>query len=258
MSAPVRPTVPPASRSRSTSSASGTSRHVDLEDRQAALVGRPIDGDVPIEAAGPQQGRIEHVGPVGGGQHDDRFVRAEAVHLAQDLVERLLALVVPAAEAGAADAADGVDLVDEQDAGGGFLGGLEHVADAAGADADEHLDELGAADRKERHARLAGHGPGQQRLAGARRAHQQHALGHAAAEALELLGVLQELDDFLQVVLHAFQAGDVVERDRLLAGFVALGGALAEAREDAAAHELIAGAAEHHPHAKNSRSVMAT
>ena len=115
---------------------------MDLEDRQPALVVRPIDRDVPIEAAGPQQRRIEHVGPIGGGQHDHRFVLAEAVHFAQDLIERLLALVVSAAQAGAADAADGVDLVDEQDRGRGFLGRLEHVADAAGADADEHLDEL--------------------------------------------------------------------------------------------------------------------
>ena len=129
----------------------------------------------------------------------------------------MLAFVVPAAEAGAAMPADGVDLVDEQDARASFLGGLEHVADAAGADADEHLDELRAADREERHARLAGHGPGQQRLAGARRPHQQDALGHAAAESLELLRVLEELDDLLQVVLDAFQPGHVGERDAAVA-----------------------------------------
>ena len=82
-------------------------------------------------------------------------------------------------------------------AGGVFLGRVEHVADAAGAHADEHLDELRAADREERHAGLAGHGPAQQRLARARRAHQQNALGHAAAEPLELLRVLEELDDLL-------------------------------------------------------------
>ena len=104
-------------------------------------------------------------------------------------------------------------------------------------------------DRKERHARLAGHGPGQQRFAGARRAHQQHALGNAAAQPLELVGVLQELDDFLQVVLDALQAGHVGKRDRLFARFVALGRAFAEARQDAAPHELVAGPAEHHPHA---------
>ena len=67
---------------------------VDLEDLQPALPGRPVDGDVAVEPAGPQQGRVEHVGPVGRGQDDDRLGRREAVHLAEDLVERLLALVV--------------------------------------------------------------------------------------------------------------------------------------------------------------------
>ena len=70
--------------------------------------------------------------------------------------------------------------------------------------------------REERHARFAGHGLGQQRLAGARRAHQQRPLGNAAAQALEFLRVLQELDDFLQIVLHPFQAGHVGKHDLLV------------------------------------------
>src|SRR5439155_24917396 len=109
----------------------------------------------------------------------------------------LLALVVAAAHAGAAVAADGVDLVHEDDAGRVLLGLLEQVADAARADADEHLDEIRAGDREERHARLAGDGPGQEGLAGARRAEEEDALGDARAQRLELLGVLEELLDLL-------------------------------------------------------------
>ena len=206
-----------------------------------------------VEAAGPQQGRIEHVGPVGGGHDDHRLGLREAVHLAEDLVERLLALVVAAAHAGAAVAADGVDLVDEEDGGGVFLGGVEQVADPAGAHAHEHLDELRAVDGEEGHARLAGHGPAQQRLAGARRAHQQHALGHAAAQALELGRVLEELDDLLQLVLDALQAGHVVEGDRLVAALVAPGAALGEAAGQAAGEERIAGLAEQEPQADEQR-----
>ena len=56
-----------------------------------------------------------------------------------------------------------------------------------GAHADEHLDELGAVDREEGDAGLAGHGAAQERFSGARRAHQQNALGNAGAEALEFL-----------------------------------------------------------------------
>ena len=118
---------------------------VDAEDLLAAAHVGAGHGDAPVEAAGAQDGRVEDVGAVGRGDDDDAVVRLEAVHLDEELVERLLALVVPAAEARAAVTADGVDLVDEDDAGRVLLALLEEVAHAAGADADEHLDEVRAA-----------------------------------------------------------------------------------------------------------------
>ena len=105
--------------------------HMHLQNVFAADHVRVRHHHLAVETAGPQQRRIEHVGPVGGGDQDDAFVRLEAVHLDQQLVERLLALVVAAAEAGAAMAADRVDFVDEDDAGRVLLGLLEHVAHAA-------------------------------------------------------------------------------------------------------------------------------
>ncbi len=110
-------------------------------------------------------------------------------------------------------AADRVDLVDEDDAGRVLLALLEHVAHPAGADADEHLDEVGARDGEERHVRFAGDGAREQRLAGARRPDQQHALGDLAAEALELLRVLQVLDDFFEFLLGLVDAGHILEGD---------------------------------------------
>ena len=104
------------------------------------------------------------------GDQDDALAVAEAVHLDQQLVQRLLAFVVAAAETGAALAADGVDLVDEDDARAVLLGLLEQVTHARSADADEHLHEVRAGDGEERHARLTGDRAGQQRLAGAGRA----------------------------------------------------------------------------------------
>jgi energy-converting hydrogenase Eha subunit H len=52
----------------------------------------------------------------------------KAIHFHQQLVQRLLALVVAAAHAGAALTTDSVDFVDEDDAGRLLLGLLEHVA----------------------------------------------------------------------------------------------------------------------------------
>ena len=178
--------------------ASGLPLACTLRMSIAALeVGRST-GDLPVEAAGAQQRRVEDVGAVGRGDEDDAALDVEAVHLDQQLVQGLLALVVAAAEAGAAVPADGVDLVDEDDGRGVGLGLLEQVAHAGGADADEHLDEVRAGDRVERHAGLAGDGAGQQRLAGAGRAVQQHALGDLGADRLELRRLLQELLDLLR------------------------------------------------------------
>ena len=202
---------------------------VHFEDRLAPVDVRRWQDDLAIEAARPQQRRVEHVGAVRGGDDDHVRVRVEAVHLDQDLVQGLLALVVRATQARATLATDGVDLVDEHDARRVALGLIEQVAHAAGADADEHLDELGTRDAEERHACLAGDGAAEQRLARAWRADQQHALGDAGAERGELLGVLEELDDLLQLLLGLFHAGHVLERDGRLVAHEHARAALAEA-----------------------------
>jgi hypothetical protein len=92
----------------------------------------------------------------------------ESVHLDEQLVQRLLALVVATAEASAALPTDRVDLVDEDDARRILLRLIEQVAHARGADADEHLDELRARDAEERHAGLTRDGLGQQGFASTR------------------------------------------------------------------------------------------
>jgi hypothetical protein len=93
-SAPVRPAVCWATIERSTSSRSGLLAVWHAQDALAAPdVGRR-DEDLAVEAAGAQQGRVELLEQVGGGHDDDAALgrRREAVHLDQQLVERLLAL----------------------------------------------------------------------------------------------------------------------------------------------------------------------
>ena len=188
------------------------------------------DGPAPpaVETTGPEQGRIEDIGPVGGGNDDHAGVGVETIHLHQDLVQGLLALVVAAAQAGATMPAHRVDLVDKHDAGAVALGLLEQVAHAAGADAHEHLHEFGAGDGEEGHARFAGDGLGHERLAGAGVADHEHALGDAGAQRGELLRFVQEFDHLAQFFFGFVAAGDIVKGD---GGFVAgdhLGFALAK------------------------------
>ena len=104
-----------------------------------------IDVYLAVEASGAHQCRVEHVGAVGGSQRDDAAVGAEAVHLRQQGVQRVLTLVV-AAHGGvlAAGTPHGVYLVNEDDARGLALGLFKKVAHTRGSHADEHLDEVAA------------------------------------------------------------------------------------------------------------------
>jgi hypothetical protein len=170
---------------------------VDLEDVLAALAIRAVDHDLAVEAARPQQRRVEDVRPIRGRDQDDVVLHLEAVHLDQQLVEGLLSLVVAAAHPRAAVATDGVDLVHEDDAGRVLLRLLEQVAHSGSPDADEHLDEVRAGDREERHPGLARDRPREQRLAGARRPVEEHALRDPSPERLEPLRVLEELLDLV-------------------------------------------------------------
>ena len=104
--------------------------HVHAQYLFAAAHIRQRHDHLTVETAGAQQGRIEHIGAVGGGDDDDALVALEAVHLDQQLVESLLTLVVTAAQTSAAMATDCVDFVDEDNAGRVLFSLLEHVPHA--------------------------------------------------------------------------------------------------------------------------------
>ncbi len=199
-SAPENPGVPRARMERSTDSDQGGAPGVDLEDGLPAFEVRDGDHHLAVEAAGPQQGGVQDVRAVGGGNEDNPFVGLEAVHLHQELVQGLFPLVVTATQAGAPMAAHGVDFIDEDDAGGVFLGLDEQVPHPGSAHAHEHLHEVGTADAEEGNPRFAGDGPGQEGLAGARGAHQENTLGDAAPQAGKFLGVFEEFDDLRRLL----------------------------------------------------------
>ena len=192
------------------------------------------DGDLTVKATGPQERGVEHVVAVRGGDDDDAFLRVEAVHLDQHGVEGLLTLIVSATETMTAMAADGVDFVDENEARGVFAALLEHVAHAAGTDADEHFDEVTATDAEEGHIGLASDGFGEEGFASSGRADHEDALGHLATEALKLFRVFEELDEFLDFLLGLLDTGDVLEGDLVAVLGEHFGAALAKAERTAA------------------------
>jgi hypothetical protein len=108
----------------------GLALGVDLEDAEPTTQVGPVHDDLAVETARTQECRVEDVGPVSGRDHDDVVLDVEAVHLDEQLVQRLFALVVTATETGTAVPSHGVDLVHEDDAGTCGLRLFEQVADA--------------------------------------------------------------------------------------------------------------------------------
>ncbi len=176
----------------------------------AAGIGQ-VDHHLTVEAPGTQQGGVEHVGPVGGGDEDDAIIGGEPVHLHKQLVQGLLAFVMPTAQTGAPLAANGVDFIDENDARRVLLALFEQVAHARRAHADEHFDEVGTRHAEKRNVGLTGHGFGQQRFPRTRRPEQQHPLRDPPAQAAELRRILEEVDDLVQFDLGFVASGDILE-----------------------------------------------
>ena len=193
-----------------------------------------------VEASRSQQGGVEDLGPVGGGDDDDARARFESVHLRQELVEGLLALVV--GHDGPAPAlADGVDLVDEDDRRSPLAGIGEEVADPGRPHPDEQLHEARTGEGEEGDLGLAGHGSGHERLARARGPdHEDPARAYRTGLGVAL-GVLQEVDDLDDLALGPVVAGHVGEPGRGTGLVVDLGLRSPDAHDPA--RQLLAGAA---------------
>ena len=183
-----------------------------LQNSLAAFQIRRFDGYLTVETARAKQCRIKHVGAVGRGDDDQIGVVIEAVHLNEQLVQRLLTFVVAAAHTGTATlTTDGIDLIDEDDGRSVHLGLIEQIAHTGGAKTHEHFHEVGACHGVERHTGFACDGSCQQRLTGTWRAVEQYATRNAGTQSLVTRRILQEVLDFLDFLHGSLFAGHVGE-----------------------------------------------
>ena len=111
-----------------------------------------------VEATSAHECLIQDVYAVGCRQHDDTSIGLEAIHLREQLVERILSLVVTReARVLASRTADGVNLVDEDDAWCHLLSLLEEVTDTRSTHTYEHLHKVRARNREEGDVGLTRH-----------------------------------------------------------------------------------------------------
>ena len=211
-SAPEKPGVPRAMIVELDVGRNRHLAHMHSQDLLAADDIRQRHHHLAVEAAGTQQRRIEHVGTVGRGDHDHALVGLEAVHLDQQLVQGLLALVVAAAEAGAAMAADGVDFVDEDDAGRMLLAPVR-TCRAPAPRPRRRTFRRSPSPKMEKNGTLASPA-----MARASRVlpvpggpTSRTPLAECARPGAGMLRIAQELDDFLQLFLGLVDAGDIGE-----------------------------------------------
>lgn len=88
---------------------------MNAQNMLAALNIRTVNRDLAIKTTGTQQGGVQDIGAVGRGKKNHALALFKTIHLDQQLIERLLTLVVAAAQTSAALTSHGVNLVDEDD-----------------------------------------------------------------------------------------------------------------------------------------------
>ena len=176
------------------------------------LLVRSVHKHLAVEAPGTQQRWVKDFGPVRRSEQHQPRAGIEAVQFHQQLIERLLFLIVPAPGVEAAGAPQSIELVDEDNGRRALAGLLEQVAHPRRADTHEHFHELRSGDREEGNFGFPRHRLREQCLAGARRPKEQYSLRHSAAQAAVLLRALQEIDDLLKLGFRLVHAGNIAER----------------------------------------------
>ena len=112
-----------------------------LQDILPALQIRQLYRNPPVESSRPGKGRIQGLGAVGRRKDDHAVVCLKSIHLCQQLVQRLLPLVV-AAYTSLTLLSDGIDLIDKYDTGSFFLRLSEQITDFGCSHTYEHFHEF--------------------------------------------------------------------------------------------------------------------
>ena len=104
---------------------------------------RHVHIDLPVKTTSTHEGAVQNVSPVGGRQNDDTTVCAKSIHLRQQLVEGVFALII-GAHAGifAPGSTNGINFVNEHNARTLVFGLLEQIADTACPHTHEHFHEI--------------------------------------------------------------------------------------------------------------------
>jgi hypothetical protein len=101
---------------------------VYLEDGSSASDIWLVENYPSVKTTGAEQGGIQYIRSVGGGDNDNTGIGIKTVHFHQNLVQGLLPLIMATAQPGTTVATDGVNLINEDNTGGIPLSLVKEVA----------------------------------------------------------------------------------------------------------------------------------
>ena len=204
---------------------------VVLENGHAATDIGKRNNDVAIETTRTGKRLIKGLGEVGGTDDDHTTVLLETVQLGKKLVESLTHVGgVP----GVTPATDSVKFVDENNRGSLGLGGSKEITNTLCADTDVDLFKFRARHVEERDTSFASNRTSQKSFTSTGGSNEQHTLGELATKSRVLLGVAQEVNEFLELFLGLVATVDISEASLLVLGLDLVGLQLATGALDAA------------------------
>ena len=183
-----------------------------LQDPPPTVPIRPVNHDLTIKPTRPQQRRIENIRTVRRRNQNDVVLQLEPIHLHQQLIQRLLTLVMATTQTRTTMATNRIDLVHEHNARRRLLRLLKQIPHTRRTHTHKHLDEIRPRNREKRHPRLTRNRPSQQRLPRPRRPIQQHTLRNPSPQRLKLLRILQKLLDLMQLLNRLIRPSHVLKR----------------------------------------------
>ena len=119
-------------------------RHFDCfcmhpQNRLSAGNIRQFEWNAPVKTPWPQQRFVKNFRFVRCRQDHHAFFRGKTVHFIQQLVERLVPLIISGDSRQVTALADRIDFINEDDAGGFCLGLIEQISHPGCSDTDKHL-----------------------------------------------------------------------------------------------------------------------
>ena len=155
-SAPEKPGVDLATRSRSTEESKGFDLLWTFRVCETTIPIRQVQGYPPVEASRTEQSLIQVIsGRLVAAIHDDIVMLIETIHLHQYLVQCLLSLVIAPPETGATYFRPTASISSTKTMQGAFCLACSKGFSPRGANTYEHLHELRTAYGKEGHPSLA-------------------------------------------------------------------------------------------------------